>query len=151
VPNTFNAPEGYRQRVQQSFDRQQALSTIGGKIEEVNPGKVVIGLDYQPALTQQHGFMHAGILTTVMDSACGYAAFSLMPEGAGVLTIEFKTNLLSPAKGERFVAIGEVKKPGRTITVANAEMFANSDGKSKLIATMTATLMTITGRKDVTG
>ena len=151
MSDLFKTHPGFELRVQQSFDRQQALSTIGGKIREIAAGRVVIDFPFHHSITQQHGFIHGGILTTVMDSACGYAAYSLMPEDAGVLTIEFKTNLLSPAQGERFVAIGEVKKPGRTITVANADMFAETAGSSKLIATMTATLMTISGREDVTG
>ena len=145
------ADHSYSERVQQSFNKQQALATIGGIIEDIAPGRVVISFKFSESLTQQHGFIHAGILSTVMDSACGYAAYSLMPVDAGVLTIEFKTNLLSPAVGERFIAIGEVKKPGRTITVANADMFAEQNGNRKLIASMTATLMTISGRQGVSG
>jgi uncharacterized protein (TIGR00369 family) len=109
----------------------------------VLPGRVEISFPYDRSLTQQHGFIHAGIISTVLDSACGYSAFSLMPINTGVLTVEFKVNLLSPAKGERFKAIAEVKKPGKTISVATGEMYAVSGENCKLIATMTATLMTI--------
>ncbi|MGI9317633.1 MAG: PaaI family thioesterase [bacterium] len=141
----------FADRVRDSFHKQDALLTIGAAIQQVEPGRVEIGFEYDQRLTQQHGFIHAGILSTVLDSACGYAAYSLMPADAGVLTVEFKINLLSPAKGERFVALGEVKKPGRTITVAEGHMFAWNGEQRKLIATMTGTLMTITGRNEVSG
>ncbi|ECD4520284.1 PaaI family thioesterase, partial [Salmonella enterica subsp. enterica serovar Virchow] len=115
-------------------------------------GNIEIELPFSEALTQQHGFLHAGIISTALDSACGYAAFSLMPENAGVLTIEFKVNLLAPGKGERFLFRGSVTKPGRTIIVADGEAYAfRADGEARLIATMTGTMMTITGREGVTG
>lgn len=98
---------------------------------------------FQAELTQQHGFIHAGIVSTVLDSAMGYAAFSLMPINAAVLTIEFKVNLLSPAKGERFTAVGKVKKAGRSITVAEGELFAHLGGERKLVATMVGTVMAV--------
>jgi uncharacterized protein (TIGR00369 family) len=102
-------------------------------------------------MTQQHGFLHAGIISTALDSACGYAAFSLMPENAGVLTIEFKVNLLAPGKGERLFR-GNVTKPGRTIIVADGQAYAfGADGEAKLIATMTGTMMTVTGRQGIEG
>ena len=127
------------------------MHTIGASLVTVEAGMVRIGFDYAPALGQQHGFIHAGILATVLDSACGFAAYSLMPADAGVLTIEFKTNLLSPARGQYFEAEGLVKKAGRTISVAEAGIVARQETGEKLIATMTATLMTITDRADVTG
>jgi uncharacterized protein (TIGR00369 family) len=102
-----------------------------------------------PAFTQQHGFIHAGIITTALDSACGYAAFTLMPRDAAVLTVEFKTNLLAPAKGERFVFRAHVVKPGRTLTICDARALAIEGGREKLIATMTGTLMAIVGRQDI--
>jgi uncharacterized protein (TIGR00369 family) len=98
---------------------------------------------------QQHGFVHAGIVTTLADTACGYAAFSLMPASAGVLTTEFKVNLLAPAAGERLIAVGRVVKPGRTLTVTQGEVHAESEGKRKLVAIITATLMAVEGRDDV--
>jgi uncharacterized protein (TIGR00369 family) len=109
-------------------------------------------MPFDPAFTQQHGFLHAGTIATVLDSACGYAAFSLMPEDAAMLTIEFKINLLSPGLGERFRFRGAVIKPGRTILVADGQAFAlGADGQEKLIATMTATLMSIRDREGLTG
>lgn len=137
------------ERVRASFERQQAMKTIGALLGPVEPGRVAIELPYSPALTQQHGFLHAGMIATALDSACGYAAFTLMPADAGILTIEYKINLLAPGKGQRFRMEGTVVKPGRTITLVEGRAFAIDEGKEKLIATMTATEMTITGRDDV--
>jgi uncharacterized protein (TIGR00369 family) len=136
-------------RVRASFAKQGAMHTIGAVLAALEPGRVVIELPWQQALTQQHGFLHAGMVATALDSACGYAASTLMPADAGVLTIEYKVNLLAPAKGQRFRMEGLVVKPGRTISVAEGRAFALDDGREKLIATMTATLMTITGREGV--
>jgi uncharacterized protein (TIGR00369 family) len=142
----------FEERVRSSFERQQAMTTIGAELTSVTPGTVEIEMPYSQALTQQHGFLHAGIISTALDSACGYAAFSLMPENAGVLTIEFKVNLLAPGKGERFLFRGSVTKPGRTIVVADGQAYAyTADGEAKLIATMTGTMMTVTGRQGVEG
>ena len=145
------ADAGFADRVRSSLASQNALTTIGAELVHVAPGEVDIGFNFHTDLTQQHGFIHAGILSTVMDSACGYAAYSLMPADAGILTIEFKVNLLSPAQGERFIARGRVVKPGRSITVADGHMFALRDGDEKLVATMTGTLMTIKDRDNVRG
>ena len=139
----------FAHRVRASFGRQQAMATIGARMAEIEPGRAVIELPYSAALTQQHGFMHAGMIATALDSACGYAAFSLMPADAGVLTIEYKINLVAPGKGELFRMEGVVVKPGRTITVVDGRAYAIDGGREKLIATMTATEMTITGRDDV--
>ncbi len=139
----------YAQRVADSFARQAALATMGAELISVEPGKVVVEMPHDDRFTQQHGFMHAGVTTTVLDTACGYAAFSLMPANAGVLTIELKTNLLAPAAGERFVFVGRVIKPGRTVTFCEGEAFAVGDGKRKRIATLSATMMTVVGRDDV--
>ncbi len=119
------------------------MKTIGASIEAISPGKIEIEFPYQSNLTQQNGFIHAGIVSTVLDSACGYAAFSLMPLDVSVLTIEFKINLLSPATGDRFRGYGKVKKAGRTISVAEAELYAFSDQGKKLVATMVGTLMAV--------
>ena len=129
--------------------KQAVMNLIGAELVKVLPGKVEILLPFRNDLTQQHGFLHAGIITTLVDSACGYAALSLMPAGASVLTVEFKVNLLAPAKGERFVARGKVVKPGRTITVCSGEVFALGSEEPKLVSTMTATMMTLQGRPDV--
>ena len=142
----------YEERVRGSFARQNAMTTIGADLTLVTPGIVEIEMPFSPALTQQHGFLHAGVISTALDAACGYAAFSLMPENSGVLTIEFKVNLLAPGKGERFLFRGAVTKPGRTIIVADGQAYAfGTNGEAKLIATMTSTLMTVTGREGIAG
>ncbi len=148
--DTFEPKDAsYAQSVRDSFALQGAMGTIGASLGEIAPGTVEILLDWAPGLTQQHGFLHAGMVATALDSACGYAGFTLMPAGAGVLTIEFKINLLAPAKGQRFRMVGQVVKPGRTITVTEGRAYAIDNGREKLIATLGATLMTITGRDDV--
>ncbi len=139
----------FRQRVQQSFDRQQAMATLGASILTIEPGRVSMRMPFDESLTQQHGFIHAGIISTVLDSACGYAAFSLMPENAAVLTIEYKINLLSPAKGDWFEAVGVVKKPGRNVTVADGEVYAHSGEHKKLVASMVGTLMSVYDRDGI--
>ena len=141
----------YRQRVEDSFALQGVMQTLGARLEKLEPGAVDIWLAWDRSLTQQHGFLHAGVVSTALDSACGYAAFSLMPEDAAVLTIEFKINLLAPAKGERFRMEGRVLKPGRTITVCEGRAYALQDQKETLIATMNCTLMTVMGRTDIRG
>src|SRR5437868_10551974 len=109
-------------RVRASFERQAAMKTIGATLSKIEPGVVHIELPWAPHLTQQHGFLHAGMLAAALDSACGYCAFTLMPHEAAVLTIEYKINLLAPAKGERFRMEGVVVKPGRTVTVAEGKI-----------------------------
>src|SRR6186997_2010845 len=129
-------------QVRNSFERQTAMSSIGAELLIVEPGKVEIALPYRSDLTQQHGYLHAGIVTTIADSACGYASFTLMPAGSEVLSVEFKVNLLRPARGVRFVARGEVIKAGRTLTVVRGDVFGfSADGQRELIATMQATMM----------
>ena len=141
----------YERRTRDSFARQPAMQTIGIAIGEVGPGRVVLAMAHRADLTQQHGFQHAGIVATGLDTACGYAAFTLMPAEAGVLTIEFKVNLLAPARGPQLTFEGTVTKPGRTISVVDGRAYesAGSGGERKLVATMTATMMTILGRDDV--
>lgn len=140
----------FKERVRASFARQRAMQTLGIEIERVEPGEVHLKMLPDAAYTQQHGFMHAGILATAMDSACGYAAFSLMPPDAAVLTVEFKTNLLAPAKGERFLFRARVVKPGRTLTVCDAQAVALTTGaQERLVATMTGTLMALIGRDNL--
>ncbi|MBB2778140.1 PaaI family thioesterase [Comamonas aquatica] len=139
------------QRVRDSFALQGAMSTLGAQLTHLAPGAVDISFDWAPGLTQQHGFIHAGMLSAALDSACGYAGFSLMPEDAGVLTIEFKINLLAPAKGQRFRCEGRVLKPGRTIVLAEGRAFAIDGGQEKLCATMHCTLMAVQGRQGIAG
>lgn len=134
-------------RVRTSFDRQHAMALLGAQMTEIGAGRTEIVLPFREELTQQHGFVHAGIITAIVDSACGYAALSLMPPGVGVLTIEFKVNLLNPAAGERFVARGQVVKPGRTIMVCTGEVIAErADGSRQTVALMQATMMVVRDR-----
>ena len=145
------ADPDFERRCRASFDRQPAMTTLGIRLVEVAPGRVVAEMDHRADLTQQHGFLHAGIVSTALDTACGYAAFTLMPADAGVLTIEFKVNLLAPARGPELWFEGSVTKPGRTISVVDARAFQQGPGGAgrKLVATMTATIMTVVGRADV--
>jgi uncharacterized protein (TIGR00369 family) len=141
----------YAQRIRGSFGRQKFMSSIGAELAAVRQGEVEIVLPFSEALTQQHGFIHAGVVTTIVDTACGFAALTLMPDDAAVLTAEFKVNLMSPAKGERLRAIGKVVRPGRTLMVCLGEVFAEAGGKSKQVALMTATMMVVntsSGLKD---
>lgn len=126
------------------------METIGATMARVAPGEVDIHLPFRADLTQQHGFLHAGIVTAIVDSACGYAALSLMPPGAGVLTVEYKVNLLAPAAGTHMIARGRVTKPGRTITVCTGDVYAYRDGQEKLVATMMATMMALHEREGIT-
>ena len=139
----------FRERVRASYDRQTVMTTLGARLADVSPGAVTLELPYDVAYTQQHGFLHAGIVSTLGDSACGYAAFSLMSADAGVLTVEFKINLVAPARGESFVARGRVLKPGRTLSVCAGEVFGVTDGEEKLVATLQSTVMAIHDRPDV--
>ncbi|MGK9169448.1 PaaI family thioesterase [Inquilinus limosus] len=125
------------------------MRTLGASILHIAPGVVDIALSASPSVSQQHGFIHAGAVSAIADTAAGYAALTLMPPGAGVLTTEFKINLLAPAAGERIVARGRVVKAGRTLTVAQTEVFAETAGTQKLVALLTATLMAIEGRDGV--
>jgi len=142
----------FETRVRDSFARQKAMATIGAELTRVTAGVVEIELPFAEELTQQHGFLHAGVISAALDSACGYAAYSLMPADAAVLTIEFKVNLLAPGRGERFLFRGSVTKPGRTIIVADGQAYAfGADGETRLIATMTGTMMTVLGRGGIAG
>lgn len=134
------------ERVRRSFAKQAVMATIGASLDQVAPGEVTISMAPNAAFTQQHGYLHAGIIATIADSACGYAALSVMPADAAVLSIEFKTNMLAPAEGDRFVARGRVIKPGRTIVVCDATVHAVRKDGEKLVATMTGTMMVVRGR-----
>lgn len=143
--------ENYELRVRESFSKQNLMKTIGATLTKVLPGEVEISLEFRDDLTQQHGFVHAGIVATLADTACGYAAFSLMAPDAAVLTVEYKINLLSPAVGESLIAYGKVTKPGRTLTVCSGDVFALKDGEKKMVATMIATMMSLRGREGLVG
>ncbi len=144
MTNFQPADEEFEIRVRSSFERQQVMQHIGAEMTFVTAGEIHIDLPYSETLTQQHGYLHAGIVTIIVDSACGYAAYTLMPVNSEVLTVEFKVNFLAPARGERFIAIGNVIKPGRTLTVCCGKVLAVSNGEEKLIATIQATMMAVT-------
>jgi uncharacterized protein (TIGR00369 family) len=127
--------------VEDSFARQPIMKLIGARLALVAPGVVEITLPYRADLLQQNGYLHAGIITTIADSACGYAAYTLMPAGSNVLSVEFKVNLLRPAQGETFVARAEVIKAGRTLTVVRADVFASTGEDKVLVATMQGTMI----------
>jgi len=136
----------YERRVRESFERQSAMVTLGMRLLRVAPGEVEIRLDFREDLTQQHGYLHAGVVAAAVDTACGYAALTLTEAGAEVLSVEFKLNLLSPAAGERFVARARVVRAGRNITVCAGDVFAlKGGGEEKVVATMLATMMTVRG------
>ena len=144
----------FERRVRASFARQAAMATLGVGISSVAPGEVRLVLPFRAELTQQHGFLHAGVVTSVIDSACGYAALSLMEPGAAVLSVEFKVNLLAPARGSRFEATGRVVRAGRTVTVVSGELHAFDDdgqdapgtGEGSLVAILMGTMMAVRGR-----
>ena len=130
-------------RMHADFARQGAMSTLGVTVTAVAPGRVTLHLPFRPDMTQHHGFVHAGIITTVMDSAAGFAAFTLMEAGAEVLTAEFKASFLAPARGQSFRMHGEVIRSGRTLTFTEARAFALNGTDETLIATFTATMMAV--------
>ena len=136
----------YRKIATATFDSQAAMRSLGISIARLEAGEVDLSMSYHPDWTQQNGFVHAGIITAGLDTACGIAAFTLMPVDTDILTVEFKTNLLAPAKGERFFFRAVVVKPGRTLTVCEGRAFAQNDGVENLIATMTGTLMALPRR-----
>ena len=143
----YGTPDGAA-RVRASFARQGAMATIGATIDMVEPGYCAISLAPGPAVSQQHGYVHAGVVAAIVDSAGGYAGFSLFPATASVLTVEFKVNLLAPAEGERIVAEGFVVKPGRTLCITRGEVHALRGDKRKLVAVMQQTLMVMHGKED---
>ena len=147
MPNFQPKNPDFRKVATATFERQHAMRTLGISIARLEAGEVDLAMEYSPDFTQQNGFVHAGIITAGLDSACGIAAFTLMPDGSDILTVEFKTNLLAPARGERFAFRGMVVKPGRTLTVCEGRAYAEHDGVETLIATMTGTLMALPRRE----
>lgn len=129
--------------VRQTFAAQAAMTTLGAKLVHIAPGETDIELPFAPEFGQQDGFFHAGIITTVVDTACGCAALTLMPAGARVLTVEYKVNFLSPALGQLMVCQGRVKRPGRTLTVCQGEVVAQDGTAAKVVATMLTTMITV--------
>ena len=151
MPNFEPRDPDFKARVRNSFGRQAAMRTLGAVVNLVEPGEVEIEMPYRADLTQQHGFVHGGIVTAIVDSACGYAAFSLSAPDTAVLTVEYKVNFVAPAKGERLVARGEVVRPGATVTVCKGNVLAYEDGEEKLVATMLTTLILMPNRPDLAG
>jgi len=143
--------EAFEKKVRDSFGRQPFMSTIGAEMVSVGRGSVEIRFPFSTRLTQQNGFVHAGAVTSIMDSACGYAALSVAPEAADVLSVEFKVNLLAPGAGESFIARASVKRAGKRLTVCTADAFAVRAGEEKLIATMLATMMNMDLNANVAG
>lgn len=139
----------YEKRIRSSFAKQGLMHTLGATLVTVAPGCVEIALRPNPAISQQHGFVHAGAVSAIADSAAGYAALSMMPTDRGVLTTEFKINLVAPATGDRILARGKVVKSGRTLTLVQAEVFAEGDGRQRLIALLTATMMSVEDRAGI--
>jgi uncharacterized protein (TIGR00369 family) len=137
----------FEQKVRASFARQSFMTTLGAELVSVGQGSVEIRLPFSDALGQQNGFAHAGAITSILDSACGYAALSVAREGAEVLSVEFKVNLLAPAVGEAFIARAAVKRAGKTLCVCAGDALAVSNGEEKLIATMLATMIYMNANK----
>lgn len=145
------SPSEIEARIRDSFAKQTIMTTLGAEVLSVRPGEVEIVLPFSDKVLQQHGFVHAGAVATIADSACGYAGLSVMPADAAVLTTEFKINLLSPAKGDRLRAVGRVIRNGKTLVITLGEVFADTDGMSKQVAMITATMMVVstgTGLRD---
>lgn len=142
TPTAFMpAHADFERTVRASYARQTIMATLGATLEVVRPGEVEIALAHRADLCQQHGYLHAGAITTIADSACGYAALSLAPAGVEVLAVEFKINLIKPASAPRFVARGRVLRAGRTLTVAASEVLGLSDGQEVLVASMLSTII----------
>jgi uncharacterized protein (TIGR00369 family) len=135
-------------RVRDSFARQAAMQLIGARLTDVEPGRCVIELPVRDDLTQQHGFVHGGVVGMIADSAGGYAAFTLMPADASVLTVEYKINMLAPAAGDLLIATGEVLKPGRTVSIVRSDVFAVQGDRRTRVAAMQQTLMVMHGVAD---
>ncbi|HEY1326039.1 MAG TPA: PaaI family thioesterase [Casimicrobiaceae bacterium] len=148
APSFTPAFAGYAERVRASFARQGAMALIGARLADVQPGYCAIELLPRPEIAQQHGYVHAGMVSAIADSAGGYAGYSLFPEDSSVLTVEFKLNLLAPAAGERLVAEGFVVKAGRTLTITRGEVHAEQGGTRSLVALMQQTLMVMRGKAD---
>src|SRR5258707_13603924 len=146
TPRSFDP--AFDVRVRSSFARQMLMLTIGARVTHVAPGEVDVELPFRDDLSQQHGFLHAGVVSAISDSACGYAALTLMPPDAAVLTSEYKVNLLSPAAGDAIIARGRVLKAGRTLIVTRGDAFALKGGEEKLGATMLAPIKPRRGSQD---
>jgi uncharacterized protein (TIGR00369 family) len=138
----------YRRRVQESFARQGLMKHLGAELVSLQPGGAEIRVPFRPELTQQHGYFHAGVTGAVADSACGYAAYTLMAADATVLTVEYKINLLSPADGDELIARARVVRSGKTLKICTADVIVRKDGAESHCATMLSTIMCMAGKSD---
>ncbi len=145
------ADPAFEARVRASFERQAAMKLIGAALARVAPGLATIELPYRADLTQQHGLVHGGIVAMIGDNAAGYAAYTLFPADSSILTVEFKLNLIAPADGERLVATGRVKKPGRTLTICEFEVVAHKGARATVCALGLETLICLAGKRDTPG
>lgn len=148
APDFPPADPAYEARVRDSFGRQPFMAHLGARITALAPGFCEITVNYRRELTQQHGFVHGGVLASIADSAAGYAAFSLMPADASVLTVEYKLNLLRPGRGEAMIARGRVLKPGRTLSIVQADVFARGGRAEEQVVSSLQTLMCLAGKTD---
>ena len=145
------ADEKFETRVRESFSRQGLMKHLGAELVEVEPGQATIRVAFRDELTQQHNYFHAGVSGAIADSACGYAAYTLMPTGSSVLTVEYKMNLLAPAEGDELMARARVLRSGRTLKVCAADVYATKNGEGVHCATMLATIMCLAGKSDHLG
>ena len=146
MKNATPPDPNFAERVRASFAKQRIMATMGAQVESIEAGRVALRLPFRDDLTQQHGFLHAGVIAALADSACGYAALTLMPSDAAVLSVEFKVNMLAPAKGDAIVARAEVIRPGKTIMVCRADVVALTGKEEKLVAAMQGTMMVVRDR-----
>src|SRR5712692_5315993 len=151
MPSFDPVDPSFADRVRESFGRQVFMKTIGALLTKVSPGEVHVELPFRSDLTQQHGFLHAAVVTAIVDTACGFAALTLAPSDAGVLTVEYKVNFMSPGSGERMTAHGRVVKRGRAVTVCAGDVYARQAKHERHIATMIATIANVTGRPNIVG
>jgi uncharacterized protein (TIGR00369 family) len=141
----------YEERVRDSFARQGLMGLLGARLVALGPGQVEIRATHRADLTQQHGYFHAGVSGAIADSACGYAAYTLMPRDSSVLTVEYKMNLLAPAQGEELIARGRVVRSGKTLKICAADVYALKGGEEVHCATMLSTVMCLPGKPDRAG
>lgn len=151
MPSLAALDPDFENRIRASFDRQRFMATLGASLTRVAPGAIEIELPIRPEISQQHGFVHAGAIASIADSACGYAAATLASADTGVLAVEFKINLMAPAAGDVLIARGRVIRAGRTLSVCQADVVAVTAGVEKVVAMLTATIMTVRDRPDVLG
>ncbi len=147
-PDFQPADPDFATRVRASFARQRAMALIGARLTRIEPGRCEIELPYREDLTQQKGYIHGGVIGMIADTACGYAAYSLMPATSSLVTVEYKINIVAPGTGTRLLARAEVMRPGRRLSITRGEVYAERDGKQLLCAAMQQTLMMLPDTPD---